>query len=258
MTDGLRFEPPSAGLFTAVAVFGVTGVGTSELFMYPYWCVEKGYARFTGPRDGSDAWISRARGWIRVMHVDIIASLLVYTIATIAFYLLGAGVSARHEAGAQGQRHDRGAVAHLHRDAGRLGAVRVLRRRPDDACTAPSSQPPRPIRACSPIWAACTACYQRNDAVRRLRHRRRWVWVLTVVPVVAYLLVESPVKMVVWGAIFQAFMLPVVAFGTLYLRHRRLPAEVAPRPAVTVALWIACLVVAVLMSIALIMTIRQA
>ena len=25
------------------------GVGATELFMYPYWCVEKGYAQFTGP-----------------------------------------------------------------------------------------------------------------------------------------------------------------------------------------------------------------
>ena len=83
---------PTAGLFTAVAVFGVTGVGTNELAMYPNWCVEKGYARFAGPRDGSAAWARRARGWIRVMHVDILVSLIIYTVATIAFYLLGAGV----------------------------------------------------------------------------------------------------------------------------------------------------------------------
>ena len=70
----------------------MTGVGTNELAMYPYWCVEKGYARFAGPRDGSAAWARRARGWIRVMHVDILVSLIIYTVATIAFYLLGAGV----------------------------------------------------------------------------------------------------------------------------------------------------------------------
>ena len=83
---------PPAGLAMAVAVFGITGVGASELVMYPYWCVEKGYARFTGPRDGSAAWCARARGWIRVMHVDIVVSMIIYTVATMAFYLLGAGV----------------------------------------------------------------------------------------------------------------------------------------------------------------------
>jgi manganese transport protein len=89
---GLNFELPAAGLATAIAVFGITGVGATELVMYPYWCVEKGYARYVGPRDDSRAWISRARGWIRVMHVDILCSLVIYSLATIAFYLLGAGI----------------------------------------------------------------------------------------------------------------------------------------------------------------------
>ena len=38
------------------------------------------------------AWAARARGWIRVMHLDILCSLVIYTMATVAFYLLGAGV----------------------------------------------------------------------------------------------------------------------------------------------------------------------
>ena len=37
-------------------------------------------------RDGS----ARARGWIRVMHVDILLAMVIF--ATVAFYLLGAGV----------------------------------------------------------------------------------------------------------------------------------------------------------------------
>ena len=48
--SGLRPQLPGSGLVTAVAVFGITGVGGTELFMYPYWCVEKGYARFVGRR----------------------------------------------------------------------------------------------------------------------------------------------------------------------------------------------------------------
>ena len=90
--QGLWPRLPPKGLATAVAVFGITGVGASELFMYPYWCVEKGYARFTGAREDTEAWRTRAAGWIRVMHVDISCSLAVYTLATVAFYLLGAGV----------------------------------------------------------------------------------------------------------------------------------------------------------------------
>ena len=90
--EGLSFQVPQGGLFSAVAVMGLTGVGASELGIYPYWCLEKGYARFTGPRDGTPAWQRRARGWIRVMGVDVVNSMVIYTFATIAFYLLGAGV----------------------------------------------------------------------------------------------------------------------------------------------------------------------
>ncbi len=33
-------------------------VGASELVAYPYWCLEKGYARAAGKRDNSIAWES--------------------------------------------------------------------------------------------------------------------------------------------------------------------------------------------------------
>src|SRR5262245_58029919 len=90
--EGFKLELPGANISTAMAVFGITGVGATELFMYPYWCVEKGYARFTGRRDESADWDRRARGWVRVMHFDIVASMFIYTAATVGFYLLGAGV----------------------------------------------------------------------------------------------------------------------------------------------------------------------
>jgi len=92
LAAGLALTLPPAGLATAIAVFGITGVGATELVMYPYWCVEKGYARFVGPWEAGPAWIARARGWIRVMHFDILCSLVIYTLATVAFYLLGAAV----------------------------------------------------------------------------------------------------------------------------------------------------------------------
>src|SRR5262249_49722183 len=70
----------------------ITGVGASELFAYPYWCIEKGYARYAGARNDSEAWAHRARGWARVMQLDAWFSMLVFTIATVAFYFLGAAV----------------------------------------------------------------------------------------------------------------------------------------------------------------------
>ena len=40
---------PTAAIAAAFGTFGITGVGAAELYAYPYWCLEKGYARFTGP-----------------------------------------------------------------------------------------------------------------------------------------------------------------------------------------------------------------
>jgi hypothetical protein len=88
--DGLSFRLPAAAsnsdarpLATALAAFGIIGVGAAELVMYPYWCLEKGYARFTGKSDGSEAWRNRARGWMRVLQCDAWLSAVIYTFATL-------------------------------------------------------------------------------------------------------------------------------------------------------------------------------
>ncbi len=91
IAEGLSFHLPE-NFNTAFAAFGVVGVGASELIYYPYWCLEKGYARHAGPNDGSPEWEERARGWLRVLRVDAWVSMIIYTTATVAFYLLGAAV----------------------------------------------------------------------------------------------------------------------------------------------------------------------
>lgn len=91
LAEGLAFHLPER-LATAFAAFGIIGVGASELIYYPYWCLEKGYAVYAGPNDGSAEWEARARGWLRVMRTDAWTSFAVYTGITLAFYLLGAAV----------------------------------------------------------------------------------------------------------------------------------------------------------------------
>ncbi|PYV40256.1 MAG: hypothetical protein DMG06_20780, partial [Acidobacteria bacterium] len=70
--------------------------------------------------------------------------------------------------------------------------------------------------------------FQSDDYASRLLYRRVFVWFLTVTPAALFLLVQSPVKMVVAGGMAQALMLPAAAVGTLYLRHRCLPRGIAP------------------------------
>jgi hypothetical protein len=241
LADGLSFELPAAGLATAIAVFGITGVGATELVMYPYWCIEKGYARYVGPRDESRAWVARARGWIRVMHVDIACSLVIYSLATIAFYLLGAGIlyrmgtvpAARDTVQVLSQIYTQtlggwalwvfyaGAVVTLY------GTI--------FASTAAHSR----------LFAdmvRLTGAYARDDGRSRLRWRSRFVVLLAGVPAVLYWFFESPVQMVVAGGVAQALLLPLIGIAAVYLRHTHLPSDIQPSRVTTVLLWIAAAV----------------
>ena len=51
LLEGVRFRLPREALGAAVAAFGLTGVGASEIIAYPYWCLEKGYAIVYRPQD---------------------------------------------------------------------------------------------------------------------------------------------------------------------------------------------------------------
>ena len=91
---GLTFQFPQGDgmLLLVIGAFGITGVGGDEIMAYNYWLIEKGYAAHAGKNDGSEEWRKRARGWIRVMYIDAIVAMLVYTIVTVAFFLLGAAL----------------------------------------------------------------------------------------------------------------------------------------------------------------------
>ena len=237
LSSGLSFQLPTTGLATAIAVFGITGVGATELVMYPYWCVEKGYARYVGPRDATPAWESRARGWIRVMHLDITCSLVIYTMATVAFYLLGAGVL--HRMGiVPGDRDMIVVLSNIYTQTlggwalwlFYAGAVITL------YGTVFSSTAGNARLFADAVSIA--GGYARDDAASRLRWRRRFVVALVLVPVSFYWFLRAPVQMVVAGGVAQAMMLPLIGMAAVYLRHRHVPASVRPAAATTVMLWV--------------------
>ena len=90
--QGLRFNLPSGALVFAIGAFGITGVASDEIIAYNYWCIEKGYAAYTGPFDNTTEWKNRAEGWIRIMRMDALFAMIIYTLVTAAFYLLGASI----------------------------------------------------------------------------------------------------------------------------------------------------------------------
>jgi len=240
---GLSFELPAAGLATAIAVFGITGVGATELVMYPYWCVEKGYARYAGERDGSAEWQARARGWIRVMHLDILCSLVIYTLATVAFYLLGAAVLNRMGL-VPAERDTITVLSNIYTQTlGQwalwlfyVGAVVTLY----GTVFASTAANARLFADAFRI----AGFYERGDAVSRLRWRNRFIVILSVIPVTFYWFLRSPVQMVVAGGLAQALMLPLIGVAVIYLRHTKLPKDIQPAAGTTVLLWISTAVMA--------------
>ena len=96
VVGGLSVEMPSPVTTTLIlaslAMYARTGVAYGEMKTYTYWCVEKGYARNVGENQPGEEWARRARGWIRVMYIDVLITMVVYTISTVCFYILGAAI----------------------------------------------------------------------------------------------------------------------------------------------------------------------
>lgn len=94
VASGLTFSlgsDPRAGAYAVLSLMGALGVGANELFMYPYWVLEKGYAEKLGDRNDPQ-WASRARFWTNVIRLDAGLATLIATVVTAAFFLLGAAV----------------------------------------------------------------------------------------------------------------------------------------------------------------------
>lgn len=89
ISKGLRFSLPAEYVPLALAAFGLTGIAGGEIFMYPYWCIEKGYARWAGIAKKDKAEIERAKNWIKVMQLDVLIAMFIYTLTTSCFYLVG-------------------------------------------------------------------------------------------------------------------------------------------------------------------------
>jgi Mn2+/Fe2+ NRAMP family transporter len=216
--SGLTFLIPAGALGAALAMFGITGVGADEITFYTYWCIEKGYARWTGPNDGSEAWVRRANGWIRVMYKDALVSWVIYTFGTLAFYLMGAAVL--HPQGLVPEGN--GMITTLSRiytdTIGEwanivflIGAIAVLG---------------STMWAAIPSWSrmyvnllATMGVLDWQDPAARLRWIRVFTVALPVLWAVAYLTIQSPVVMVQIGGVMTGVFLVATVAAVWYLRR---------------------------------------
>lgn len=236
IAEGFTFSLPE-NFGTAFAAFGIIGVGASELIYYPYWCLEKGYAVNVGANDGSPGWFERAKGWMRVMRVDAWISMMIYTTATVAFYLLGAAVLY-----AKGLKvTDKGLIdtlAHMYREsfgswsfyAFLVGAFFVLY---STAFVATASNARLLVDG-----LALFKVIKLNTPEDRVKAIKLWVIILPAISVLVFMVWEKPVTLVFVGAIGQGIMLPFLAGAALYFRYKRTPPELQPGTTWTVCLWV--------------------
>jgi Mn2+/Fe2+ NRAMP family transporter len=236
--SGLACKIPSAGVADAFAVFGITGVGATELFYYPYWCLEKGYAKYVGPNDGSQQWQQRAQGWIKVMYLDAWISMVVFTLSTVAFYSMGAAVlhpQGLNPAGTQmistlSEMYS-GPFGNWTKVVFLVGAGAVLFKTLYLACAANS-------RLMVDFLGVVETMPDQSES-----NRNRWIARFCMgFPVLAltfYVFQRDPQLMVKVGGLAQAATLPMIALVTLFFRYKRLTSTISPGKAWDLCLWIA-------------------
>ncbi|HEY0969245.1 MAG TPA: Nramp family divalent metal transporter [Opitutaceae bacterium] len=221
LAEGFSFRMPD-NFASVFATFGLIGVGAAELIYYPYWCLEKGYAQRVGPRGGSsEAWLARARGWLRVMRVDAWCSMAVYTSTTAGFFLLGAAVL--HAKGLKVSNADMiPTLAQMYVETfgpfGHwvfiVGAVATLY----STAFAGTASNARLLADALGLFGLA----KHNDAPA-YQARVRWCAIgLPAYAAVVYLIWPQPVTLIMISGIGQAILLPFLGGAAVYFYFRRL------------------------------------
>ncbi len=241
LLNGLSFRLPPAReglqpIATALATFGIIGMAAGELIYYPYWCLEKGYARFIGPPEKTLEWEKRAQGWNRVMCWDAWLSMLVYTFSTLVFYLMGAAVLSRADLRPEGLDLVRTLAAMYEPafdDAGvtlfLFGAIAVL-----------FSTFFVGTASIVLVFADALAIFSKGRAkpIDRVRVRPLLSVGLPVVAFVMFVYFPEPKVLILLAGMMNTFMLPILGFAALYYRYRHTSDAFRPGLLWDVFLWL--------------------
>ncbi len=237
VTGGLVPAMPQALAFLAIGAFGITGVGGDEIMAYNYWLIEKGYASYVGPKQDTEAWYNRARGWIRIMYMDAILAMIAYTSVTVMFYLLGAAILNR-----------KGIVPEKTELIASLGTMYT-------ESLGPWAKYVFLVGAVivlySTLFAALAAwtrlfsdafsrigLYSFENADSRNRAIAFFAWVIPAIWATLFLVFKAPGWMVIMGGLATTVILLIVIFAAIYFRYRRLDPKLKSGPLYDFALWI--------------------
>jgi manganese transport protein len=217
---GLRFNLSNDVVAVAIGAFGITGVASDEIIAYNYWCLEKGYAAYVGPRDNSNAWKTRAHGWINTMYVDAIVAMIIYTTVTITFYLLGSAIL-----------YNRGDIPQGNQVIDALALI----------YTQSLGEGVRNVYLVGAFFVLFSSVYATLAFWTRLfpdifaqlgwidfydtRMRKKLIalisWTIPFVWAFLYLYIALPVVMVLFGGVVGSLMLFIVVFGAWHFKYGR-------------------------------------
>jgi manganese transport protein len=215
-----QFNLSGSIVIVAIGAFGITGVASDEIIAYTYWCIEKGYAAYSGQRDDSPGWRRRAQGWINVMYLDASVAMILYTSVTAAFYLLGAAVL-----------HQRGEIPDESHLVETLALIYTQ-------SLGPGSRIAFLIGGFFVLYSslfATLASWSRvfpdlfgqfgwidfHDVALRKKLIAVLSWGLPVIWTVVYLFIHLPLMMILSGGVVGSVLLFLVVFGALNFRYRR-------------------------------------
>jgi len=240
--EGLRFSLPQASVGVAIAAFGITGVGGDEIMYYNYWCLEKGYARFTGPIDDSPSWQRRARGWIKVMYMDALLSMLVYTVVTAAFYLLGAAVL--HRSGLVPEGYEMvESLSRIYTETLGPGAKSIYLL---GALIVLFSTLFAALASWTRIFSDCFGQIGwinfYKPAVRK-KSIAILAWVFPFTWAALFIFIKLPVLMILIGGFVTSILLLIVVYAAFHFRYKRLPESLKPSRFYDFALLLSALVI---------------
>ena len=173
--------------------------------------------------------------------------MVIYTFATIAFYLLGAGILNGMGIVPRGAEMIEALSNMYTATLGEwsryvfLGGAAAVLYSTVFAGTAARSR-------MLADWLGILKAYDKGNYGLRLRFQRLFVVVLLIVPSLYYMFFQEPVMMIKMAGAVEAAMLPIIGFSTIYLRYRHLPKAIAPKGWITLALWLTSVLMAVMMA----------
>ncbi len=243
LLKGFSFNLPSEYIVLALGAFGITGVASGEITMYPYWCMEKGYAAWTGPKENTPEWQARARGWIRVMTIDAVISMFVYTAATIAFYILGAAVLSTEENFQDGAQFIFQLSSMFTNVLGEnTRAIFML-----CAFTVLFSTIFANTAAFSRLWTdffGICGWLNWKNILQRTRSISIVAWAFPILCGIIYLVNPNPLELVIFMGVCNSLYLVVVAYQAIIFRYRHTDPSLQPSKWYDGALWISILSIA--------------